>query len=183
MKTQIMSSLGEGARPVDALVGLLRDELTSHDTLLHLERQKREAILARNGKTLKEIATAQAAELHKIELLDSQREKAVRKIMAADISGEIRLRDVIESPSVSSTQKAELSKYHTALNLALAELKTLSEGNTKMLVDNRNLFKKMIEGLAGRQGENSTHGFFTADTTPKAQTKASLRPVLIDAAC
>lgn len=183
MKTQIMSSLGEGARPVDALVGLLRDELTSHDTLLQLERQKREAILARNGKTLKEIATAQAAELHKIELLDCQREKAVRKIMAADISGEIRLRDVIESPSVSITQKNDLTKYHAALSRAVAELKAVSETNTKMLVDNRSLFKEMIEGLAGRQGSSTTHGFFASGSHGKAHAKPSLRPVLIDANC
>jgi hypothetical protein len=55
-----------------------------------------------------------------------------------------------------------------ALKAALLELKKLSEVNTRMLSDSRDLFKSMIMSLAGK-GADRQH--------------AGTRPVLVDANC
>ncbi|MBS0618250.1 MAG: flagellar export chaperone FlgN [Spirochaetes bacterium] len=164
MKTQIMSR----EMPVEELVIVLRDELAAHHKLLQLEMAKREAIVARDGELLKTSAGEQAAELVKIDLLESRREKISRKIIAQEQPGEIRLTDIIASTAVSAPEKKELGRYQSALRAALVELKKLSDINARMLVDSRDLFKEMLASLAGR---NLEYG------------GVRTRPVLVDANC
>lgn len=169
MKTQIMSNAQE-TPPTHALVTdlveVLRDELAAHHRLLQLELTKREAIIARNGEKLKQSAGEQAKELHRIDLLESRRDQLARKILPEQ--KEIRLTEIIESATVSAPEKKELSRYNMALKSALAELKKISEVNSRMLIDSRDLFRTMIMSLAGR-GEQNSH--------------AASRPVLVDANC
>lgn len=173
MKTQIMSDVPRGAEPVTPgmptvgeLVEVLRDELAAHHKLIQLEMTKQEAIIARNGNSLKDAAGEQAKELHKIDLLESRRDKLARQILHTD--EDLRLAQIIESELVSAPEKTELSRYETALKAALGELKRLSELNARMLIDSRDMFKTMLASLAARH--------------PQAERGGS-RPMLVDANC
>jgi hypothetical protein len=184
MKTQIMSpthepvvdssvhatpSSGEAIAPnlqVGELVEVLRDQLAAHHRLLQLEMSKREAIIARDGELLKTSAGEQAKELHRIDLLESRRDKLVGKIMPGQ--ADAALAEIMQSESVTAPERQELGRYLSALRSALFELKKLSEVNARMLIDSRDLFKTMMLSLAGR-GEGNEH-------------KVS-RPVLVDANC
>lgn len=159
MSTQIETPVGE-------LVEVLRDCLAAHHKLIQLEITKREAILARDGERLKQAAQDQAGELHHIDLLDSRRDRLARNIMHRD--RDIRLAHIIESEAVSAPEKKELGRYHNALQAALSELRRLSEINTRMLSDSRDMFKAMLASLTGRH--------------PHAE-RAQARPVLVDANC
>lgn len=158
MKTQIM--------PVSELVEVLRDELAAHHHLLQLELAKREAIIARDGEKLKTSAGEQAKELHKIDLLESRRDKLAQQILPA--GSDIKLSKIIASDAVSAPEKKELGRYQMALKSALAELKKISEVNANMLIDSRDLFKTMIMSLAGKGGQRE---------------HAASRPLLVDANC
>ncbi len=169
MKTQIMSdeSVGE-------LVDVLRDELSAHHQLLKLELTKREAIIARDGEVLKQSANEQARELHKIDLLESRRDRLAQKILYGERSrtmpgrADVKLTEIISSDAVTAPEKKELSRYHMALKSALAELKKISEVNSMMLIDSRDLFKAMIMSLAGKDAHKERSGS---------------RPLLVDANC
>ncbi len=152
--------------PVGDLVEVLRDQLAAHHRLLQLEMSKREAIIARDGELLKKSAGEQAKELHRIDLLESRRNKLVGKILPGQ--ADAALAEIMESGSVTAPEKQELGRYLSALRSALFELKKLSEVNARMLIDSRDLFKTMMLSLAGR-GEGNEH-------------KVS-RPVLVDANC
>ncbi len=181
MKTQIMSQ-AQGRAGSDAakdgvfaadvtptvgeLVEVLRDELAAHHKLIQLEMTKQEAIIARNGELLKTSAGEQAKELHKIDLLESRRDKLARQIMHTD--QDPRLAEIIESAAVSAPEKTELGRYQTALKAALSELKRLSELNASMLIDSRDLFKTMLSSLAGKHPHHERVGS---------------RPMLVDANC
>lgn len=165
MKTQIMSPEEVSAPTVGELVEVLRDELVAHHKLIQLEMIKQEAIIARSGQKLKEAAGEQAKELHKIDLLESRRDKLARQILHTNT--DLRLSQIIESEAVSAPEKTELSRYETALKAALGELKRLSELNARMLIDSRDLFKTMLSSLAG----SHPHG------------ERTTRPVLVDANC
>ena len=145
MKTQIMSddlvaagSVQSGAiadahsASVGELVEVLRDELSAHHQLLKLELTKREAIIARDGEVLKQSANEQARELHKIDLLESRRDRLAQKILPG--KADVKLTEIISSDSVTAPEKKELSRYHMALKSALAELKKISELNSRMRV-------------------------------------------------
>lgn len=190
MKTQIMSQVQGGTGPAPAtdgiggagivagatqsdhhpvvgeLVDILRDELSAHHQLLKLELTKREAIIARDGEVLKQSANDQARELHKIDLLESRRDRLAQQIMPG--KADVRLSEIISSDAVSAPEKKELSRYHLALKSALAELKKISELNAQMLIDSRDLFKTMIMSLAGKDGRKERSGS---------------RPLLVDANC
>lgn len=151
---------------VGELVDVLRDELSAHHQLLKLELTKREAIIARDGEVLKQSANDQARELHKIDLLESRRDRLAQQIMPG--KADVRLSEIISSDAVSAPEKKELSRYHLALKSALAELKKISELNSQMLIDSRDLFKTMIMSLAGKDGRKE---------------RAGSRPLLVDANC
>lgn len=169
MKTQ-MSSPGQKPGDTHALVGelveVLRDELAAHHRLLHLELAKREAIIARDGEKLKASAGEQAKELHRIDLLESRREKLAERILPGQSAVHLSL--IIQSDAVAAPEKKELNRYQMALKAALLELRKLSEVNTRMLSDSRDLFKSMLMSLAGK-GADRQH--------------AGTRPVLVDANC
>jgi hypothetical protein len=152
--------------PVGELVEVLRDQLAAHHRLLQLEMAKREAIIARDGELLKKSATEQANELHRIDLLDSRRNKLVGKIMPGQ--ADAALAEIMQSGAVTAPEKQELGRYLSALRGALFELKKLSDVNTRMLIDSRDLFKTMMLNLAGR-GQGNEHKV--------------ARPVLVDANC
>ncbi len=152
--------------PVSDLVEVLRDQLAAHHRLLQLELAKREAIIARDGELLKKSATEQANELHRIDLLDSRRNRLVGKILPGQ--ADAALAEIMESGAVSAPEKQELGRYLSALRAALFELKKLSDVNTRMLIDSRDLFKAMMLNLAGR-GQGNEHKV--------------ARPVLVDANC
>lgn len=171
--TQAHESVGSGAAtttaahlPVGELVEVLRDQLAAHHRLLQLEMAKREAIIARDGELLKKSASEQANELHRIDLLESRRNKLVGKILPGQ--ADAALAEIMEAESVTAPEKQELGRYLSALRSALFELKKMSEVNARMLIDSRDLFKAMMLSLAGR-GEGNEH-------------KVS-RPVLVDANC
>lgn len=152
--------------PVSDLVEVLRDQLAAHHRLLQLEMAKREAIIARDGELLKKSATEQANELHRIDLLDSRRNKLVGKILPGQ--ADAALAEIMDSGAVTAPEKQELGRYLSALRAALFELKKLSDVNTRMLIDSRDLFKAMMLNLAGR-GQGNEHKV--------------ARPVLVDANC
>ncbi|AFM12193.1 flagellar export chaperone FlgN [Turneriella parva] len=152
--------------PVGELVEVLRDQLAAHHRLLQLEMAKREAIIARDGELLKKSATEQANELHRLDLLDSRRNKLVGRIMPGQ--ADAALAEIMESGAVTAPEKQELGRYLSALRGALFELKKLSDVNTRMLIDSRDLFKTMMLNLAGR-GQGNEHKV--------------ARPVLVDANC
>lgn len=158
METQTIS--------VAELVEVLRDELASHHKLLQLEISKREAIIARNGELLKQAALEQAQELHKIDLLDSRRDKLARGILRE--GDDLRLTRIIESDAVSAPEKKELGRYQAALQSALGELRKMSEINARMLIDSRDLFKAMLSSLSAKN-PNRDH--------------VGSRPMLVDANC
>lgn len=160
MKTQTLAE-----NSVGQLVEVLRDELAAHHKLLHLEMAKRDAIMARNGDLLKQTSGEQAQELHRIDLLESRRDRLAQNIMHSD--KDILLTDIIASDAVSAPEKTELSRYQNALKSALAELKKISEVNTRMLMDSRDLFKTMLSSLAGK----SSNQPYTS------------RPIFVDANC
>ncbi|HNL08969.1 MAG TPA: flagellar protein FlgN [Turneriella sp.] len=169
MKTQMMSHghmVGDTHALVSELVEVLRDELAAHHRILQLELTKREAIIARDGEKLKSSAGEQAKELHRIDLLESRREKLAERILPGQSA--INLSLIIQSDAVAAPEKKELSRYQMALKSALLELRKLSEVNTRMLSDSRDLFKSMIMSLAGK-GADRQH--------------AGTRPVLVDANC
>jgi hypothetical protein len=169
MKTQMMRDgqmAGDTHLLVGELVEVLRDELAAHHRILQLELTKREAILARDGEKLKSSAGEQAKELHRIDLLESRREKLAERILPGQRTVNLSL--IIQSDAVAAPEKKELSRYQMALKAALLELKKLSEVNTRMLSDSRDLFKSMIMSLAGK-GADRQH--------------AGTRPVLVDANC
>lgn len=157
---------------VGELVEVLRDELASHHKLLQLEMSKREAIIARNGELLKQAALEQAQELHKIDLLESRRDKLARGILHSD--EDLRLARIIESDAISAPEKKELGRYQMALQSALGELKKISEVNARMLIDSRDLFKAMLSSLSGKNPHLGSTSLTTGSGT---------RPVLIDANC
>lgn len=165
MKTQIMSDDAAAQPTVGELVEVLRDELVAHHKLIQLEMTKQEAIIARSGQKLKDAAGEQAKELHKIDLLESRRDKLARQILHTN--ADLRLSQIIESEAVSAPEKTELTRYETALKAALGELKRLSELNARMLIDSRDLFKTMLTSLAAKH--------------PGRETGS--RPVLVDANC
>lgn len=169
MKTQMMSHgqlTGDTHALVSELVEVLRDELAAHHRILQLELIKREAIIARDGEKLKASAGDQAKELHRIDLLESRREKLAERILPGQANLNLSL--IIQSDSVAAPEKKELSRYQMALKAALLELKKLSEVNTRMLADSRDLFKSMIMSLAGKGADRH---------------QAGTRPVLVDANC
>lgn len=155
-----------GSASVGELVDVLRDELSAHHQLLKLELTKREAIIARDGEVLKQSANEQARELHKIDLLESRRDRLAHKILPGQ--SDVKLSEIISSDFVSAPEKKELSRYNMALKSALTELKKISELNSKMLIDSRDLFKTMIMSLAGQDAHKERSGS---------------RPLLIDANC
>jgi hypothetical protein len=165
MKTQIMSDDTAAQPSVGELVEVLRDELVAHHKLIQLEMTKQEAIIARSGQKLKDAAGEQAKELHKIDLLESRRDKLARQILHTH--KDLRLSQIIESEAVSAPEKTELTRYETALKAALGELKRLSELNARMLIDSRDLFKTMLTSLAAKHPGRD----------------AGSRPVLVDANC
>jgi hypothetical protein len=152
--------------PLPELVEVLRDELAAHHHLLKLEHSKQEAIISRNGQLLKAAAGEQAQELHKIDLLESRRDRLAQRLTGRE--GEIRLADIIESGGLSAPEQKELTRYQMALKAALSELKKLSDINTQMLIDSRDLFKTMISSLTSRSADDGRSG---------------TRPVLVDANC
>lgn len=154
------------AASIGELVDVLRDELSAHHQLLKLELTKREAIIARDGEVLKQSANDQARELHKIDLLESRRDRLAHKILPGQ--SDVKLSEIISSDFVSAPEKKELSRYNMALKSALTELKKISELNSKMLIDSRDLFKTMIMSLAGQDAHKERSGS---------------RPLLIDANC
>jgi len=160
MKTQ-----SQADNAVSELVDVLRDELAAHHKLLHLEMAKREAITRRDGEALKATANEQAQELYHIDLLDSRRDKLASQIMQHE--GDVLLSQIIDSENISAPEKKELGRYQNALRLALGELKKISEVNTRMLIDSRDLFKTMLASLA----------------SSKTDSSARPRPVLVDANC
>lgn len=151
---------------VSELVEVLRDELAAHHKIIQLELAKREAIIARDGEKLKCSATEQAEELHRIDLLESRREKIAARISPGNAKPS--LSELIESEAVPAPEKKELGRYQLALRAALVELRKLSEVNTKMLADSRDLFKSMLMSLAGKRDES---------------IEFKMRPVLVDANC
>lgn len=168
METQTIS--------VAELVEVLRDELASHHKLLQLEMSKREAIIARDGELLKQAAAAQAQELHKIDLLESRRERLARGILHSE--DDLRLARIIESSAVSAPEKKELGRYQAALQSALGELRKISEVNGRMLIDSRDLFKTMLSSLTARNPHHE-HG-----SVPGSLARGmSSRPMLVDANC
>ncbi len=169
MKTQMMSTrhiAGDTHALVGELIEVLRDELAAHHRILQLELTKREAIIARDGEKLKSSAGEQAKELHRIDLLESRREKLAERILPGQ--GKVNLSLILQSDAVAAPEKKELSRYQMALKAAISELRKLSEVNTRMLTDSRDLFKTMIMSLAGK-------GIDRHD--------AGKRPVLVDANC
>jgi hypothetical protein len=168
MKTQTMSKgqLDDTHTLVAELVEILRDELAAHHRILQLELTKREAILARDGEKLKVAASEQAKELNRIDLFESRREKLAERLLPD--RGEVSLSLIIQSEKITEPEKKELRSYQSALKSALLELKKLSEVNTRMLADSRDLFKTMILSLAGK-GADRQH--------------SNTRPVLVDANC
>lgn len=169
MKTQMMSGgqmVGDAHELVSELVEVLRDLLAAHHRILQLELTKREAIIARDGEKLKASAGDQAKELHRIDLLESRRAKLAERILPGRAAANLSL--IIQSDVLAAPEKKELSRYQMALQSALLELKKLSEVNTRMLADSRDLFKSMIMSLAGK-GADRQH--------------AATRPVLVDANC
>jgi len=169
MKTQMMSTghvAGDAHALVSELVEVLRDELAAHHRILQLELTKREAIIARDGGKLKSSAGEQAKELHRIDLLESRREKLAERILPG--RGKVNLSLIIQSDAVAAPEKKDLSRYQMALKAALLELKKLSEVNTQMLTDSRDLFRTMMMSLAGKGADRQ---------------RAVTRPVLVDANC
>lgn len=169
MKIQTMSP-GQGKGDTHALVvelvEVLRDELAAHHRILQLELAKREAIIARDAERLKLSAGDQAKELHRIDLLESRREKLAQRILPDKTN--ILLSQIIQAESVAAPEKQELSRYRVALASALQELRKVSDLNARLLADSRDLFKGMIMSLAGK-GAN--------------RQNAVARPVLVDANC
>ena len=161
MKTQISSPTGIGD-----LVEVLRDELHAHHKLLELELKKREAIIARDGESLRSSATCQADELAKIEVLESRRELIVRHI--APESENMKLSEMISLEKISPPDKQELGRYAVALKSALTELKKISESNTQMLIDSREMFTNLLQSFANSARSGQIQG---------------TRPVFIDANC
>ncbi|MBV6493944.1 MAG: hypothetical protein LDLANPLL_01968 [Turneriella sp.] len=174
MKTQTINAPAHGVDTsfMHDLVEVLRDTLAAHHELLHLERTKREAIIARDAKKLKEAVSAQAQELYLIDLLETRRKKLIRQSFESD---ELRLDEIIESAFFTSAEKIELTRYRDALKNALFELKLISEINAAMLVDSRDLFKTMVETLT-KKSDVGTHGNLS-------HVNSVTRPVLIDANC
>ncbi|MFO1470380.1 MAG: hypothetical protein U1F27_05005 [Turneriella sp.] len=74
-----------------------------HHQLLKLELTKREAIIARDGEVLKQSANDQARELHKIDLLESRRDRLAQQIMPG--KADVRLSEIISSDAVSAPEK------------------------------------------------------------------------------
>lgn len=168
MRTQTIATGPSGIDThmlVSELVGVLRDELAAHHKIIQLELAKREAIIARDGEKLKSSATEQAAELHRIDLLESRREKIATRITPGKMP--LTLSELIASEAIPAPEKKELGRYQSALRAALAELKKLSEVNAKMLADSRELFKTMIMSLASKTEHNPS----------------GMRSVLVDANC
>ncbi|HNJ65286.1 MAG TPA: flagellar export chaperone FlgN, partial [Turneriella sp.] len=120
MKTQMMSTghvVGDTHALVSELVEVLRDELAAHHRILQLELTKREAIIARDGEKLKTSAGDQAKELHRIDLLESRREKLAERILPGQAAVNLSL--IIQSDAVAAPEKKELSRYQMALKSAL----------------------------------------------------------------
>jgi hypothetical protein len=161
---------------VRELIIILEHEREIYENIFHIEEDKSEAIINRNGKVIEEFSLSQEKFLKEIEHLEAERAVFMKRYKSASnikqSRGEIILQDIIES--IDSAQGEILKQAGVELKNILLKLTKVQGLNSQLLMDNMEFYDIIISGLKNSSFISSGYG-----SDGKQQT-GTVNPVLFN---
>ncbi|MCL2155733.1 MAG: flagellar protein FlgN, partial [Leptospirales bacterium] len=134
---------------VKELIDILKHEREIYENIFHIEEEKSEAIIDRNGKLIEEFSLLQEKFLNEVEALEDERTTLMKKYKSASkikhIRGEITLQEIIDS--IDSAQGELLKHAGIELKNILLNLTKVQSLNSQLLMDNMEFYDIIISGL------------------------------------
>ncbi len=141
----------------------LRDNLNAqiklYEKLEDVENRKNEAILNKKGALLKSITSEEEYVIKQIDITENKRLNIINDITKETSmhcnSSTVTLKDIAKqlddvSASIISNLGIELKKY-------ILSIKSINEVNMRMMKDNVEYFKIIVEGIKGSIGKNEAY--------------------------
>jgi flagellar biosynthesis/type III secretory pathway chaperone len=141
---------------VRELIDILRQEREIYEKIFHIEEEKSESIIQRDGKSIQELSLSQEKFLKVIEDLENKRIALMKKYKIAKQSrGEITLQDIIEA---DSTQGEIVKQAGIELKNILLKVTKVQDLNSQLLIDNMEFYDIIISGLKNSSAVRSGYG-------------------------
>lgn len=142
------------------LENIMNLEREIYQEIFHIEEDKSEAILHKEGKVIEELSVKQEKLLGKIDSLEKERIKLMEGYRKhpglRHQNGDITLQDVIE---VSDSESASaLKKTGNELKGVLVKVKNVQDMNARLLKDNMEFYDILIAGLKNSSTLRSGYG-------------------------
>ncbi|MCL1864420.1 MAG: flagellar protein FlgN [Spirochaetes bacterium] len=139
------------------LIDILEHEREIYEKIFHMEEEKSDAIIERDGKVIEELSLSQEKFLKEIEILENKRVTLMKKCKSASkIKGEITLQDIIES--IDSAQSRILKQAGVELKNVLLKVARVQDLNSQLLTDNMEFYDIIISGLKNSSTIRSGYG-------------------------
>ncbi len=126
------------------LENILCEELRIFSIILHLEKEKSEAIINRNGSLLESLSKEQEDYLYKATLLENDRKNLTEQYSKNNPDKKITLADIA---AVECAPDSLLVQTGDLLRRTLDKIRSMQETNAKMINDNLEFFSKMVNKL------------------------------------
>ena len=145
---------------VQELIIILEHEREIYENIFHIEEDKSEAIIKREGKVIEELSQSQEKFLKEIECIEDERITLMTRYKSASKikqnRGEITLQEIIES--VDSTQGEILKQAGIELKNILLKVTGVQRLNSQLLMDNMEFYDIIISGLKNSSSIRAGYG-------------------------
>ena len=142
------------------LENILKLEREIYQQIFHIEEDKTEAIMKREGKAIEELSVSQEKLLKKIESLENERSlimEEYKKHHRIQLRGnEITLQDIVNSGDSGSS--SALKEAGLELKKILNKVKNVQDMNSCLLKDNMEFYDIFISGLKNSSSLRSGYG-------------------------
>ncbi len=142
------------------LENILNLERDIYQEIFHIEEEKSESILQKEGKAIEELSIRQEKLLGRIDALEKERLKLMegykKHLHLRSNGNDITLQDIIASTGEQSA--SGLKKAGSELKKVLLKVKKVQDLNTRLLKDNMEFYEILITGLKNRSTLRSGYG-------------------------
>ena len=145
---------------IQELISILEHEKEIYEKIFHIEEEKSEAIINREGKVIEKLSSSQEKFLKEIEGFENERialmrrYKSLSKIKQNRV--EITLQEIIDS--IDSTQAEILKQAGIELQETLLKVIKVQGLNSQLLMDNMEFYDIIISGLKNSSSIKSGYG-------------------------
>ncbi|MBN1499828.1 MAG: flagellar protein FlgN [Spirochaetes bacterium] len=144
---------------IDNLCDNLNLQISLYSKLEEIENRKNTAILNKNGKILKDITAEEEFVIKEIDFAEKKRIGIVEKYMKNNhinaASANPSLKELTQSMDMSSANR--ITELGMRLKTSVLNIKSINDVNMKMMKDNVEIFRIMVDGLKGAVAKNDAY--------------------------